>query len=167
MSAGPKDLFEVNKDCYKLLPDEAELFHTFTVKLLWIKKRCQPDMAPEIAFLMKWVQAPSRDDWRKLSNGLENLKADQDCPLILSDYDSGNLTWFVYATFAVHFDMCSHTSGGLNRRGFIITISMCPRLNTRSLMEAKLVVVDNCISLILWAFQSWWPNVSSRMEHYR
>ena len=74
--------------------------------------------------------------------------------MILGANNSGNLTWLVDATFAIHFEMPSHTGGGLMMgQRFIITIIMGQRLNTRSSTEAKLVAVDDCMSLILWACQ--------------
>jgi hypothetical protein len=58
---------------------------------------------------------------------------------------------YVDAVFAVHADMISHTSGGSTMgKGFIISVTTGQKLNTRSLMEDKLVPVDDCMSLILW-----------------
>jgi hypothetical protein len=61
------------------------------------------------------------------------------------------LIWYVDASFAVHSNMRGHTGGGLMMgRGFPIVSSTKQKLNTRSLMESKLVGVDDMMPSILW-----------------
>ncbi len=59
--------------------------------------------------------------------------------------------WFVDISFAVHPNMRGHTGGELTiGRGFLIITSTKQKLNTRSLMESKLVGVDDMMPSILW-----------------
>jgi len=74
-------------------------------KLLFVQKRLRPDIGPAIAFLTKSVKALDLGNCCKLDHLVEYLKSEWDCPLILSADDSGNLTWYVDAVFAVHPDI--------------------------------------------------------------
>jgi hypothetical protein len=59
--------------------------------------------------------------------------------------------WYVDAAFAVHPNMPTHTGGGLTMgRGFPITVSTQPKLNTKSSTESELVGVGNMMPVILW-----------------
>ncbi len=63
--------------------------------------------------------------------------------------------WYVDASFAVHPNMCSHTSGGLTMgRGFPIVSPTKQKLNTQSSTESELVGVDDMISIFVssWYF---------------
>ena len=72
-------------------------------------------------------------------------------PLIFSINKSGNIKWYVDASFAVHKYMRSHT-------GCFITMgtvgayvqSSKQKLNTKSSTEAKLVVVYDVLAQVIW-----------------
>jgi hypothetical protein len=148
----PTDIFVVNEECEKLDKEGQEIFHCIVAKMIYIWKRVKPDCGVSMSFLTKRVKSPDLDDWRKLVHLMEHVKADGDRPLILSGDSSGTLTWYVDAAFAVHANGRSHTGGGLMwNKGFIISKSASQRLTTRSSTEGKIVAVDNCMSLILWA----------------
>ena len=117
--------------------------------MLYVQKRVRPDIGPTIAFLTKRVKEPDLGGWRKLDHLVEYLKSNWDRPLILSTDEHGDLTWYVDAAFAVHADMRSHTGEGLIMgKDFIISVTTVQKLNTRSLTEAELMAVDDCMSLI-------------------
>ena len=62
------------------------------------------------------------------------------------------LHWYWDASFAVHPDYKSHTGGTLTMgKGCILSSSKKQKLNTRSSTEAKLVAVDDGMSLMLWS----------------
>jgi len=152
MTPAPTDIFVVNEECKKLPRKQRELFHCIVAKCVYIWKRCHPDWGVAMSFLTKRVKAPDLDDWRKLVHLMDYVRADGDRPLILSADDSGNLTWYVDAAFAVHANGRSHTGGGLHmKKGFAISICSGQKLTTRSSTEAETVGVDDCMSLILWA----------------
>jgi hypothetical protein len=97
------------------------------------------------------VREPDLDDWRKLDHMIILLKADRLRKWVLATDDSKDLMWYVDCTFAVHSDYRSHTGGGLTiGKGFAISVSKAHRLNVRSLTEGEIVLVDDCLSLILW-----------------
>ncbi len=65
--------------------------------------------------------------------------------------NDGLLIWYVYASFAVHPNMCGHTGGGLTMgQGFPIVASWKQKLNTKSLTERKLVGVNDMMPIMLW-----------------
>ena len=49
-SNSPK-LFEVRKEAKDLDPENAKIFHRLVAQLLYISKRCRPDLAPSVPFL--------------------------------------------------------------------------------------------------------------------
>jgi hypothetical protein len=58
--------------------------------------------------------------------------------------------WYDHASFDVHPNMRSHTSGGLIMgRGFPIISSTKLKLNTQSSMESELVGVDNMMPIMV------------------
>jgi hypothetical protein len=70
-------------------------------------------------------------------------------PLILSANVSGIMKWWVYASFAVHPNMCGHSGGGLFLgQGFPIVSSTKQKLNTQSSTETKIVVTDDFMPAI-------------------
>jgi hypothetical protein len=104
-SAAPDNLFKVNEDCDKLLPEKAVEFHNLVAKTLYATKRARPDTCTDIAFLMMRVQAPNKDDWNKLTHLMKYLRGTHTLPLILSANGTGILKWWVDAAFAVHPNM--------------------------------------------------------------
>ena len=67
------------------------------------------------------------------------LKATRDEILILEADDSGTLSWYVDAAFAVHQDMKSHTGAIFTLgKGAISSDSTKQKVNARSSTEAEL-----------------------------
>jgi hypothetical protein len=61
--------------------------------------------------------------------------------------------WYVDASFAVHPNMRSHTSGGLTMgRGLPIVSPTKQKLNTRSSTESELVGVDDMMPIVVWSW---------------
>ena len=59
-------LFDINPDCEKLNSVEADEFHHFVAKLLYLAKCTQPDILLAVAFLCTRVKGPDQDDYKKL-----------------------------------------------------------------------------------------------------
>jgi hypothetical protein len=115
----------------------------------------------ELGLILAWrlhslatrVRSPNIDDWEKLCQLMEYLRGDCNRPLILDTDNKGMLMCYVDASFAVHPNMCGHTSGGLTLgRGFPISVSTKQKLNTKSLTEIELVGVDDMMPIILWTY---------------
>jgi hypothetical protein len=80
---------------------------------------------------MMRVQAPNKDDWKKLVHLMKYLRGTHTLPLILSANGTGILKWWMDAAFAVHPNMRGHSGGGLSLgRGFPIVSSTKQKLNT-------------------------------------
>ncbi len=125
-------------------------FHTIVAKALYVTKRARPDISLAIAFLTRQVRSPDTENWEKLHHLLEYLRGDRDRPFILGADNEGMLMWYVNASFAVHPNMCGHTSGGMTiGRGFPISVSTKQKFNTKSLTESDLVSIDDMMLIIL------------------
>ena len=55
-SVAPENLFKVDKDCEKLSPDKAKVFHNLVTKTLYTPKRERPDTYTLVAFLTNRVR---------------------------------------------------------------------------------------------------------------
>jgi hypothetical protein len=72
-------------------------------------------------------------------------------PLVLGWDGTGDVKWYVDASFAVHKDMRSHTGGLMTMgQGAIVSMSTKQKLNTKSSTEAELVGVDDVLNVQVW-----------------
>ena len=62
ITAAPKNLFVVNKECEALQDLDRESFHKVVAKSLYVAKRARPDVNTAISFLTKRVQRPDHED---------------------------------------------------------------------------------------------------------
>ena len=143
-------LFEVRKEAKDLDPENAKIFHRLVAQLLYISKRCRPDLAPSVPFLTTRVSKPTEDDWKKLRMVIEYLKQTVDLPLILKVDKTKPDVWSIDAAYAVHADCKSHTGGSFTMgSGSFFSISCKQKTNCKSSCEAELVAVDDCIGSVL------------------
>jgi hypothetical protein len=111
----------------------------------------RPDISLSILFLTARVKGPDIEDWRKLCHLVEYLRSTRGLPLILAADDTGVLSRYADASFAVHPDMKGHTGGAMTMgTGFPLDKSTKHKLNTCSSTEGEIVAVDNLIPQILW-----------------
>jgi hypothetical protein len=151
-TAAPDDLFKIDEEAVKLEPAASKCFHNIVAKTLYVTKRAKPDTAVAVAFLTTRVREPDVDDWRKLRHLVEYLCSTRNLPLVLGANNTGVLSWYVDASFAVHPNMRGHTGRELTMgTGFPLVSSTKQKLNTRSLTESELVGVDDVFPQILWA----------------
>jgi hypothetical protein len=144
-------LFTVSPDAKKLDSNDAYMFHHNTAKLLFLCKRAQPDIQTAVAFLCTRVQQPDTDDCKKLARVMHYLRNTVDMPLTLKADELYVLKWWVYASYAVHPDMRSHTGGAMSLgKGVVFGTSTRQKLNTKSSAEAELVGVNNVMPQALW-----------------
>jgi hypothetical protein len=148
--AGPS-LFTVKADADILDEDNADTYHRFTAKLLYLCKRARPDLQPTVAYLTTRVMEPNVDDWKKLTRGIQYLRGSKELYLTLEADDGIDIKWWVDASFAVHPDMRSHTGATVSLgKGSVYSLSRKQRLNTKSSTEAELVGVDDSMPLVVW-----------------
>ena len=144
-------LFKVDKDIPLISPDEAELFHSFIMKGMFLVKRVRPDEEPGIRFFSSRVKAPAQQDKMKLIKTLGHLKQTLNDILTLEADDTGNLHWHIDTEFAVHYDMKSHTGSTFTLgKGSISSSSTKQKINSRSSTEGELIGIDDKISKVIW-----------------
>jgi hypothetical protein len=137
----------------KLDQARAKAFHNIAAKGIYVTKRARPDISLAIAFLTSRVKRPDIDNWHKLCHMVEYLRSTRDLPLILGANGTGDLSWYVDASFAVRPDMMGHIGGAMTIMGrrFHLDKSTKHKLNTCSSTEGEIVEVENLIPQILWA----------------
>ena len=146
------ELFTVNLTHQNLDTPTSELFHYIIAKFLYIAKRAKSDLQVAVAFLCNGVKCPNIVDWKKLSSLVWYVRATIYLPLIVGSDGTGNIVWSIYASFAVHTDMKSHT-------GYCVTLgtdstisgSSTQKVNTQSSTESELIGVDDVIGFVEWA----------------
>ena len=143
-------LFVVNDNATKLYKEKADEFHTTVAKALFVCMRARPDITLAVAFLCTRVKEPDEDDWKKLLRLLKYLKGTKQLYLTLEVDNTGIITWYVDAAFAVHHNMRSHTGGTMTMgKGSVISKSIKQKLNTKSSTEAELVGADDISGQLL------------------
>ena len=120
-------------------------------KLLYLCKHARPDVQLAVAFLLTRVQIPTIDDWKKLDRCIRYLRDNKDIPLTLEAGGMGTVNWWVDASYATHQDCKSHTGATVSfGKGCPISVSTKQKINTRSSTEAKLVGINDALTMILW-----------------
>jgi hypothetical protein len=92
-----ENLFKVNEEAERLSKDKSEIFHKFVAKGLFASKRARPDILPAIIFLCTRVKSPNENDWMKLKQLMEFLKATKKDVLTLEASKYGKITWHLDA----------------------------------------------------------------------
>ena len=136
-------LMLVNEDAEKLDQHRADIFHSITAKLLYLDKRCRPDLEPTVAFLSTRVKEPDMDDWKKSKRALAYVKKTIDDVCVIGCENLNAVFTWVDAAYAVHPNIRSHTGGSMSMGwGVLHARSSKQKLNTKSLTEAELVGVS-------------------------
>mgnify|MGYP000305707936 CR=1 FL=1 len=144
-------LFSVDDQQTKVTEKQAQFFHTCVAKTLFLCKRARPDLQTAVAFLCTCVTSCNEDDYKKLKQMLQFLRATKDDYLTLSAHSLHNVRWWVDASYAVHPDMKSHTGGAMSMGlGVIYGTAKSQKLNTKSSTEAELVGTDDVMPQVLW-----------------
>jgi hypothetical protein len=144
-------LFQVEDDSQALNDKESDFFHQTTARLLFAAKRARPDLQVAVANLCTRVKSPNRSDYRKLARVIKYLRLTIFIPLVLGWDGTGQLTWSVDASFAIHKDMRSHTGAVLSLgQGALMSMSLKQNINAKSSTEAELVGVDDAMNFVEW-----------------
>jgi hypothetical protein len=145
------NMFDVDADSPPLNEKESDFFHRTTARLLFAAKRARPDLQVAVAYLCTRVKSPNQSDYRKLTRVIKYLRLTIFIPLVLGWDGTGQLTWSVDASFAVHKDMRSHTGAVLTLgQGALMSMSLKQKINTKSSTEAELVAVDDAMNFVEW-----------------
>ena len=117
-----ENLFKVQKQSPLLDQPRAELFHTVVAQGLFLTKR---------ASLTTRVKSPNQDDWDKLVRVMIFLRQSELEVLTLRADGTGDLRWYIDASFAMHPDFRSHTGATMTMGdGAITSISHKQGMNT-------------------------------------
>ena len=119
-------------------------------QLLYLSKRARPDIRIALSFLCNRVRGTDTDDYKNLAGVIKYIQGTIGLPLILSIDKSGNIKWYVDASFAVHKDMRSHTGGFMTMRtGGAYVQSRKQKLKTNISAEADLVGLDDVLTQVM------------------
>ena len=125
--------------------------HRITMQLMYLSQRGRPDLRMVISFLSSRTSAPDEHDWRKLCRLTKYLDATVDLNLTLICDNSGVVTWWVDASYAVHPNMKGHTGATMSMgKGSPYSASLKQKLVSRSSTESELIGVHDVLPQILW-----------------
>lgn len=141
------NLFEVNGQSPLLNEEDVELFHHLVAKTLFLLKQAWPDLQTAVAFLLcTRIQAPTKDDWHKLTHMMKHFQNTWSLPLILEYDDTRIVKWHIDRSFLVHNDMKSHSRIYMTTsKGVTYAASTKQKLVVKSSTEAELIAVNNGI----------------------
>jgi hypothetical protein len=144
-------LFRVDPESKHLEDERRRIFHTFTMKAMFLCKRARPDISSVIGFFLGRVKHPNEGYWKKLLKEMGYLKGTRDDVLTLEADDCQTLTWYIDTAFAVHTDMKSQTGTVFTMgKGSIISDALKQKVNSRSSTKSELIGIDDEVSKILW-----------------
>ena len=106
-------LFESNMNKKKLTQRNAETFHTFVMKCIFLAKQDRPNVLTGISYLATKVLEAYDEDLKKLLRIISYLRNTINIRLTLEAYDSQTISWYVDSSFGVHKDLKSHTAVSL------------------------------------------------------
>ena len=74
MVPAAKHLFTPRPDAPKTNPQEQEIFHHLTMRLMYLSQHGRPDIQTAVAFLSSRVANPDQDDYMKLGKVIKYLE---------------------------------------------------------------------------------------------
>jgi histone deacetylase 1/2 len=145
------NLFDPCETAPKLTDVEAENFHSYVAKCLYLAKRVRPDILLTVSFLVSRVQAPNKADWKKLVRLLKYLNGTKDMGIVLRPGATMQLEAYVDASYGIHADAKSHSALHLAvGSGNILAKSTKQKLVCKSSTEAELVALSDMCSSVIW-----------------
>ena len=118
---------------------------------MYLSQRARPDIQTAVSYLSGRLQAPYQNDYLKLARMMKYLQATPDLTLTLSSDGTGNIYWWVDASYAVHPDMKGHTGVTMSLgKGSVYSSSTKQKMVTRSSTECEVVGVYDSMPHLLW-----------------
>jgi hypothetical protein len=144
-------LFTISENPILLDKARSDTFHKMVMQLQYMSQRARPDLRTAVSFLCKRVTKSDEDDWKKLTRVMRYLQGTVSLTLRLAADGSGNVTWHIDASHAVHFDMKGHTGGTMSMgKGSIYSTAGGQKLVARSSTESELIAVYDVMPQVLW-----------------
>jgi len=133
--------------------NDADLFRSKVMKLMWIAKRSRPDILKEVVFLATKCGQPTSDDDDRLDRIDGYLSGSINRVFTLKP-KSLEISAMIDASYGIHEDNKGHTGiiisiGGAN----ILVKSVKQKLVARSSTEAELIALDDGLVEVLWCRQ--------------
>ena len=145
------DMFDMDKSSSPLSEKDSCTLHSVVQKLPYITKRTRADIETAISFLCIRVSNPTHEDKINLTRVLGYLENTIDLVRTIGASSFLVLSSWVDASYAVHKDMRSHTSGLMSFvTGTIHSKSSKQKLNIKSSTEAELVGVSEYLPYHFW-----------------
>ena len=141
-------LFDV-RDTTKATPEEAEWFHSYTCKVLYVAKRVKPECLVTVAFLSTRVHECDIDDLAKLRRLLGYILGTRDRGIVLEIGEHMEVKVYIDAAYGVHQTSGkSHTGCAIiiGKAGPIFAKSSKQKIVTKSSTEAELVALSDFAS---------------------
>ena len=131
-------LFNVNESSNEIVEDEAEIFHEYVAKMIWVMKRSRSDTEPTVSFLCQRVKEPDTDDWHKFKRMMCWIKETVNYVRIIGADDLLKMLVIIDSAHAVHPNIRGHT-GGITTfgTGIIDQKSVRQKMNSRSSTETE------------------------------
>ena len=133
----------------KASKEEAEWFHSYVAKMLWLSKRVRPECLTAVSFLSTRVNNCDEDDLRKLRRLLGYLRATRERGVVLRIGDEIGVKAYIDAAYGVHSSSGkSHTGCAIvvGEAGPVDTKSAKQSITTKSSTEAELVALSDTAS---------------------
>ena len=145
-------LFEANNtNPMYLNADKAEMYVRLIMQLLFLSQHAHLDIHTAVSFLNSPLLQPNEDDYKKLIKVMKYVDSSVDMPLMLSVDDSGQIWWWIDASFAVHDDMKSHTGATMSMgKGAMYSTSGKQKHVTQSSTKAEIVAVHDVMPQLIW-----------------
>jgi hypothetical protein len=145
-------LFKINSTNPQVLNDkDRDIFVRLVMQALYLSQRARPDIRTAVSFLSSRLHTPDKDDYHKLARLMKYLQATPDLHLTLSSNGTGNVYWWVDASYTSHEDMKGHTGATMSLGyGSVYSSSTKQRIVTRSSTEGEMVGVYDAMPQILW-----------------
>ena len=146
-----RDLHLIREEAEELDTKRSDIFHSVTMKLMYIAKRARPDIETAIGFLSTRVSKSDVDDWAKLRRVLQYLHGTLEMNRYVGADSFMNMHTWIDAAYAVHPDMKSQTGGCMSYgTGIIHGRSSKQKLNTKSSTKAELVGLSEYLPYNIW-----------------
>ena len=103
------NLFNSKNDTKELDQRDAETFHTFVMKCMFVAKGGRPDILTGISYLSTKVLKPYKEDMKKLTRIISYVKNSINICLTLEADNSRKIKWYLESSFGTHQNLRSHT----------------------------------------------------------
>lgn len=148
------NLYDVNQTSELLSPTMHALFHSVTMKLLYVAKRARPDVLTAVGFLTTRVQRSTMEDLKKLTRVGAYLNATRTLKLKLHVKDKIKVEVYIDASHGTHLDGKGQSGATLRiGEGSVSNISSKQKLVSKSSSETELIGLSDYISPAIGAKQ--------------